>query len=211
MLLVCQKNWCWSLTVVPSILRTLKYIFVTGWEKRQPIFSSFTLIFSQTHDSPLDCENLCIIHWLLLLFVLRFPTVHNNVQPKEDKKTSSPHLASSPLLLQSQHTAHYPLTSPCSCSSCAWSSCEIEPGAALSGSGGRCRQSCQPQSATHGTSVWKSTELTKPLVWKIALRCTATAPPLPYHQVHQDLTPPPTKPVSSLFKKYEGIEPENHI
>ena len=179
--------------------------------KRQPIHSFFPLIFSPTHDSPLDCENLCIIHWLLLLFVLRFPTVHNNVQPQEDKKNSSPHLASSPLLLQSQHAAQYSLTSPCSCSSCAWSSCEIEPGAAPSGSEARCRQSCQPQSATHGTSVWKSTKITKPLVWKIALRCTATAPPLPCHQVHQDLTPPPTKPVSSLFKKYEGMQPEYHF
>ena len=112
---------------------------------------------------------------------------------------------------KSQHAAQYSLTSPCSCSSCAWSSCEIEPGAAPSGSEARCRQSCQPQSATHGTSVWKSTKLTKPLVWKIALRCTATAPPLPCHQVHQDLTPPPTKPVSSLFKKYEGMQPEYHF
>ena len=42
------------------------------------------------------------------------------------------------------------------------------------------------------------------------IRCTATAPPLPCHQVHQDLTPPPTKPVSSLFKKYEGMQPEYH-
>ena len=41
MLLVCQKNWCWSLTVVPSILRTRQDIFVTGWEKGNPYILSF--------------------------------------------------------------------------------------------------------------------------------------------------------------------------